>query len=186
MDNCNKSIQITGTYNKYHMNKIIRNNTKKEPKKLVESNKWTFSSENFEYENQLKMVNDICGNHFNYTDDVSKIVFQHIHKKISGYKQQDSLKKRFDNENFLDFECVINKMVECKLICRYCNETMNVLYHISREMKQWSVDRINNNIGHNKDNFHLACLECNLNRRRRTDENYLFTKQLQIVKGNPN
>jgi hypothetical protein len=186
MEKCDKNIQITGTYNKYHMNKIIRNNVPKEPKKLIESNNWTFSSEHFEYENQVKIINNIFDNKFNYNDDVSKIVFQHIHKKISGYKQQDSLKKRFDNDNFLDFECIINKMVECKLICRYCSQQMNVLYHISREMKQWSVDRINNNIGHNKDNFHLACLECNLNRRRRSDENYLFTKQLQIVKENPN
>jgi hypothetical protein len=59
---------------------------------------------------------------------------------------------------------------------------MNVLYEISREMSQWSVDRINNDLGHNNNNFHLACLDCNLKRRRRTDEKYLFTKQLNIVK----
>ena len=59
---------------------------------------------------------------------------------------------------------------------------MNVLYDISREMTQWSVDRINNDLGHNIGNFHLACLECNLKRRRRTDEKFLFTKQLNIIK----
>jgi hypothetical protein len=53
---------------------------------------------------------------------------------------------------------------------------------VSREMKQWSVDRIDNDKGHNIDNFHLACLDCNLKRRRRTDEKFLFTKQLNIVK----
>jgi len=73
-------------------------------------------------------------------------------------------------------------MKESQLKCRYCIKEMNVLYDISREMKQWSVDRINNDLGHNIDNFHLACLECNLNRRRRTDEKYLFTKQLNIIK----
>jgi hypothetical protein len=49
-------------------------------------------------------------------------------------------------------------------------------------MYQWSVDRIDNDFGHNIDNFHLACLECNLKRRRRTDEKFLFTKQLNIIK----
>jgi hypothetical protein len=186
MDSPKKSIQITGTYNKYHMNKIIRDNRNKEAKKLIASSSWTFSPEYFEYEKQLELINNILNNNFTYTNEVSKIVFQHIHKKISGYKQQDCLKKRFDNDHFLTFECIINKMLQCKLICRYCNEHMNVLYHISREMKQWSVDRINNNIGHVKDNFHLACLECNLNRKRRSDENYLFTKQLQIIKEDPN
>jgi hypothetical protein len=59
---------------------------------------------------------------------------------------------------------------------------MNVLYDISREMRQWSVDRIDNDKGHNINNYHLACLECNLKRRRRTDEKFLFTKQLNIIK----
>jgi hypothetical protein len=42
-------------------------------------------------------------------------------------------------------------------------------------MKQWSVDRNDNDVGHDKGNFHLACLDCNLKRRRRTDEKFLFT-----------
>jgi hypothetical protein len=73
-------------------------------------------------------------------------------------------------------------MVECELKCRYCQNEMNVLYDVSREMRQWSVDRVDNDLGHNIDNYHLACLECNLKRRRRTDEKFLFTKQLNIVK----
>ena len=85
---------------------------------------------------------------------------------------------------FLTFESVINKMIECELKCRYCKNEMNVLYDISREMRQWSVDRVDNDVGHNIDNFHLACLECNLKRRRRTDEKFLFTKQLNIIKIN--
>ena len=59
---------------------------------------------------------------------------------------------------------------------------MFVLYDISREKNQWTVDRIDNDTGHRDDNFHLACLECNLKRRRRTDEKYLFTKQMKLIK----
>jgi hypothetical protein len=103
-----------------------------------------------------------------------------------GYKQQDTLKKRYDEKEFLTFESIINKMIECELKCRYCKNEMNVLYDISREMKQWSVDRIDNDVGHNINNYHLACLNCNLKRRRRTDEKFLFTKQLNIVKKQDN
>ena len=92
------------------------------------------------------------------------------------------MKKHFDEENFLIFENIVKKLVESNLKCRYCDCEMFVLYDISREMKQWSVDRIDNNIGHNNDNFHLACLDCNLKRRRRTDENFLFTKKLNLIK----
>ena len=177
-----KTINIVGTNNRYMMKKVIREK-KAEPKKREVSKEWTFSDEYFNYDKQLKMINDISVNILN-NDNVTKIVIQQINKKISSYKQQDILKKILDTEKFIDFNCVINKMIECELKCRYCICEMSVLYDITREMKQWSVDRIDNDKGHNKDNFHLACLECNLKRRRKTDEKFLFTKQLKLIKQN--
>ncbi len=177
-----KKINILGINNKYQINKLINNNSKKDSKIRINSEKWTFSNEKYEYLTQLKMINDISNNNYNFIDDVSKIAIQEINKKIYGYKQQDKLKKLFDEANFLTFESIINNMIACELKCRYCKKEMNVLYDISREMSQWSVDRINNDIGHNIDNFHLACLDCNLKRRKRTDEKFLFTKQLNIIK----
>jgi hypothetical protein len=178
MEEESKKINITGTSNRYQMKKLNKP-IDKELKKRVESEKWSFSEECFKYENQLKMIQDISNN---ITNDVSKIAIQQINKKIYGYKQQDILKKFFNEDKFLTFESVITKMIECQLKCRYCTKEMNVLYDISREMTQWSVDRIDNDKGHNNDNFHLACLDCNLKRRRRTDEKFLFTKQLNIIK----
>ena len=182
MDDLSKIINITGTNNKYQMKKINERNIEKEVKKRVQSEKWSFSDENYEYSNQIKMIIDISNNNLTYMNEVSKISIQEINKKIYGYKQQDKLKNLFDEIKFVTFESIINKMIECELKCRYCKIGMNVLYDISREVKQWSVDRIDNDLGHNIDNFHLACLDCNLKRRRRTDEKFLFTKQLNIVK----
>jgi len=202
MEEVAKTINITGTNNRYHMKKLIHKE-KKEPKKRVVAEKWCFSEEYFEYTHQLKLVNDIFNNVNNFkninnidnintiidasmnndiNNNVIKIIIQQINKKISGYKQQDIMKKKLDTGKFITFESIIKKIVDCELNCRYCKEHMNVLYDISREMKQWSVDRINNDLGHNIDNFHIACLDCNLKRRRKTDEKFLFTKQLQIVK----
>jgi len=178
-----KTINITGTNNRYHMKKLIDKDVKKEPRKRVVSEKWSFSDEYFEYNNQIKMVSNILNDvEEEKQGDVVKIVIQQINKKISGYKQQDIIKKKLDNGKFITFEAVIRKMVECELKCRYCKDSMHVLYDISREIKQWSVDRIDNDMGHNIDNFHLACLDCNLKRRCRTDQKFLFTKQLNIVK----
>jgi len=179
MEEVSKKINITGTSNRYQMKKLTNNSSDKAYKKRVESEKWIFSEEHYKYQNQLKMIQDISNN---ITDEVSKIVIQQINKKLYSYKQQDILKKRYDEKFFLTFESVINKMIECDLKCRYCKKEMNVLYDISREIRQWTVDRINNDLGHNIDNFHLACLDCNLKRRRRTDEKFLFTKQLNIIK----
>ena len=49
-------------------------------------------------------------------------------------------------------------------------------------MKQWSLERIENQYGHNKENVEIACLSCNLGRRTMYHERYLFTKQLEIIK----
>ena len=183
MDENPKKINISGTNNRYKMKQLINSHKlEKETKKRVQSEKWDFSEEYFEYSNQIKIVNEILNNNFAHFNDVSKIAIQEINRKISSYKQQDTLKKLFDQAKFLKFESVIHKMIECELKCRYCQNEMNVLYDVSREMRQWSVDRLDNDIGHNIDNYHLACLECNLKRRRRTDEKFLFTKQLNIVK----
>ena len=181
MEEETKKINIIGTNNRYKIKKLnepIENKIKKR----VETEKWTFSEEHYKYENQLIMLSDILNNNFTRIDDVSKIAIQQINKKIYSYKQQDIIKKLLNEEKFLTFESIINKMNECQLKCRYCKKEMNVLYDISREMRQWSVDRIDNDLGHNISNFHLACLDCNLKRRRRTDEKFLFTKQLNIVK----
>jgi hypothetical protein len=182
-----KTINITGTHNKYQMKKLIREKPP-EPKKREVSKKWSFSEEYYNYNKQMKLINDISKMKLddnlekNLDDEIIQTVIQEINKKISGYKQQDIIKKKLYVAAFIDFNCVIDKMVECELKCRYCLCEMSVLYDITREMKQWSVDRIDNDKGHNKDNFHLACLDCNLKRRRRTDEKFLFTKQLNIIK----
>lgn len=183
MENTPKNITLTGTNTRYHMKKLIQDKNSNEPKKRAVANTWSFSNEEYLHNNQISLINDIFNNKYHYTEkEISKIVCKQIQQKISGYKQQDILKKRYDENQFLTFVSVIEKMIECKLQCRYCKTEIYVLYDISREMKQWSVDRIDNNLGHNITNFHLTCLECNLNKKTRSDEKYLFTKQLNIVK----
>lgn len=189
-NNAVKKITITGTHNKYEMKKVTtkrdsykkESNEEKEKKKRIVSGSWSFTPEKYEYDKQIEMMKNIKNNNYHSTDEISKIALQEINKKIYSYKQQDNIKKIFNQEDFVHLETIIDKMVECELKCYYCQCEMSVLYDISREMKQWSVDRINNDLGHNKDNFYLACLECNLKRRRRSDEKFLFTKQLKLVK----
>jgi hypothetical protein len=177
MEDSPKILTITCIENNY--NNVKKLAFEKEKKKRIPSEKWQFSDETYEYSQQLQMIIEISNNIVN---DTSKIAIKEINKKISGYKQQDKIKKIFDETNFLTYESVINKMLECELKCRYCKQHMQVLYDISREMKQWSIDRVDNDVGHTINNFHLACLDCNLKRRRRTDDKFLFTKQLIITK----
>lgn len=171
------------------LNKVVRKQAiqecvkeKEKNKKRVEAEKWSFDVECYDHEKQLTMIKEIVANNHNCVDDVSKIAVQQINRKMYGYKQQDLIKKLFNEKEFITFDSIVHKMIECQLKCYYCATEMSVLYDISREMKQWTVDRIDNDLGHNITNYYLACLECNLKRRRRSDEKFLFTKQLKIIK----
>ena len=66
--------------------------------------------------------------------------------------------------------------------CYYCKCNVLILYEIVRELTQWTVDRINNEEGHNKENFVISCLNCNIKRRNTDSKKFLFTKQLNLVK----
>ena len=177
-DSCiEKKIHIHGTNNRYQIKKLIKNDANKKVKKRIVSESWDFT---LEQDNQLIILNRLFLSE-NKTEE-SKIMLQQIKQKIRSYKQQDVLKNLWNKDSFIDIGHVIQKMIDSKLLCYYCKHQMYVLYEVSREMKQWTIDRIDNDKGHNNDNYHLACLECNLKRRRQTDAKFLFTKQLKIVR----
>jgi hypothetical protein len=111
-----------------------------------------------------------------------KMILQQIQQKIYGYKIQDMQKNLFSEDEFVDIQTIIEKMIECNNQCFYCKTMVHVLYEYVREPKQWTVERIDNKFGHNKNNISIACLNCNLHRRTMYHERYLFTKQLVIQK----
>ena len=188
MDKCDniissekKQINITGQSNRYQIKKLTQE--KKGDKKRVEIEKLNLTEEYFTFEKQLELINNINSN-LNKEEDknASKIMSKQIEKKISSYKQQDIDKKILNNEKIINLKCIIDKLIETEIKCYYCKSKMYVLYENVREPKQWTVDRINNDLGHNIDNFVLACLDCNLKRRCRSADKFLFTKQLNIIK----
>ena len=151
-------------------------------KKRVVSETWNLPQEYLIFEKQVEMISSIRDNEYKFFNKESKTLLREIERKIYGYKQQDLEKHIFSAEHFLSLHDLIEKMIACEMKCYYCFHPMYLLYEIVRESKQWSVDRLDNDQGHNQHNYVLACLECNLKRRRRTAEKYLFTKQLTIVK----
>jgi hypothetical protein len=154
----------------------------KEIKKRVDVEKWNLSEEFLLPANQLELIKRLYSNNFKSFDAESKLIIQQLERKISGYKQQDSDKKILNLEKFINLKHIIESLIACELKCYYCSNEMSLLYEVVREHKQWTVDRIDNDLGHNCDNYILACLECNLKRRRRSKDAYFFTKNLNIIK----
>ena len=177
-NNEKKQINIIGQSNRYQIKKLTQEKIK--DKKRVEIEKLNLLKEYFMYNKQLQLIN----NNLNTDEDknILKIIMKQIEKKINGYKQQDIDKKILNNEKLINLKCIIDKLIEDKMKCYYCKCEMFILYENVRDLKQWSVDRINNDFGHNIDNFVLACLDCNLKRRCKSADKFLFTKQLNIIK----
>ena len=159
----------------------------KEIKMRVETKTWGLNDDELSHKMQNDYLKDIFLKNDNINDSTSdnKYILQlinHIKTKIGGYKHQDIIKKKLNVEKFVIFEEVIRLLHDSELTCHYCNENIYILYERVREMKQWSLDRINNDIGHNNGNLVVACLECNLKRRRTNKDAFMFTKNLVITR----
>ena len=109
-----------------------------------------------------------------------KYVDKEINRKLNGYKNQDKKKKKTDK--LITYDECLEKLVISKLKCYYCKKNCLVAYENVRENAQWTLDRINNDIGHSKDNVVICCLKCNLKRGTLNDEKFKFTKQMKIIK----
>ena len=79
----------------------------------------------------------------------------------------------------ISLEDIIEKLVLSKLKCYYCKQKLYIFSNISRNKYQWTLDRINNFQEHSNTNTIISCLKCNLQRRKKNSEKFLFSKQLE-------
>jgi len=172
-ENKKKQINIVGQNNRYQIKKLTTD-------KNVVLRKNIPNNKDISHEMQQKIIDNLLYNKSNNTEN--EFYITEIKRKISGYKQQDILKKILNTDNFVSFEYVLEKLVESKLKCCYCSKSIYIVYERVREMFQWTLDRINNDIGHNTDNVLISCLDCNLKRRNRAKDAFMFTKNLKITR----
>ena len=146
----------------------------------VETKTWGLNKDELSHKTQLGILinDDIVCNNNKY---IQKII-SHIKNKLYSYRQQDIIKKKLNEEKFVSFEETIKLLKKSKLKCCYCSNEVYILYERVREMKQWTLDRINNDLGHNNENLVISCLECNLKRRKTNKDAFMFTKNMVIIK----
>ena len=166
-DGTKKGIEIKGKHNRYMVKKVIKKESSVSMKKTTQEK--DLSKEWFSHDFQLQKLLDN-----------DKIIFNEIKNKISSYKQQDIIKSRLNQEDFISCEYIVNKLCDDNMTCFYCKNPVFILYEKCREETQWSVDRINNDTGHNINNVVISCLKCNLQKKSRDSEKFAQTKQLII------
>jgi hypothetical protein len=108
-----------------------------------------------------------------------KNIISVLKKKFSSYKSQDKQSHKYDIEQHITFNEMIEKLYTSKLKCYYCNCDLIILYNKKREKTQWTLERLDNNLGHYKSNTCICCLDCNL--KRRTDNHEYFKNSKQTI-----
>lgn len=157
--------------------------TKPPPKKRVvtTSKKWDFQTADLTLEYQIELLGK-CFSSEEQTDTRCVFLEQLIHSKWYGYKTQDHEKQLFDPEKFVTERNISDLLVHSRLQCFYCLKPMQLFYEYVRESTQWTLERIDNSMGHNHDNVVIACLGCNIRRKTMYYERFIMTKQMTITK----
>ena len=127
-------------------------------------------------EQEIEHINQL------YLGTPNAVITPLIKKKLSSYRQQDLTKKRHNPERLITFDETVELLVASQLKCHYCRQEVQITGEKRREKRQWTLDRIDNNLGHFRDNVVIACLDCNLKRRCINKDKFLFTKRLRVKK----
>lgn len=130
---------------------------------------------------QLNMINNY---YVSGTCDNDTLLKREIQKKINSYKSQDINKELYDELLLISLNDIVEKLVASKLKCYYCSSNILILYKDVRAQNQWTLDRMDNDKCHSNENTIISCLKCNLQRRTRDMNKFLFTKKLKIDKMN--
>jgi RNase P subunit RPR2 len=145
--------------------------------------KWTIDDAFFNYDKQMEVLRRLIA------DDPAleerKFFMKEIKHKLDGYAKQDVSNgiHVHDLNAIISLDATIELLVVNKMRCAYCRECCQLIYKDVMAPRQWTLDRVDNDQGHNDGNVVLACLACNLQRRTMDAERFKFGKQLRIVKG---
>jgi hypothetical protein len=150
------------------MKSILMNDTSIKKKSYVD--------EHIDFEIHKKWIDQLYSNQeFNE----KKLILQELKQKFNSYKYQDKHKHKFDQDQHITFDEIIFKLKECQLKCYYCNTDLFLFHSKKRINNQWSLERLNNNLGHYNSNTCIACLKCNL--QRRTDNHEYFKQGKSLI-----
>ena len=177
-DNENAKIErnITVLLKKTHKIKKIALDKPKKKRIGASNDEWTEMLAKFQDVSDTDLI-EILEN----SPENAKQLISHIRSKIRGYASQDREKGLYDADKFVCFQEVVELFKSSSTECFYCHARVLILYTIVRDTKQWTLERKDNSLGHNRDNVVLACLNCNMKRKCMKMERYILTKQLDHI-----
>lgn len=148
------------------------------------------SAEQTESVETNKNIKTIITDSFNYNDNA---LYAHKYFNIYSFLKlfADSEGKCFYCNKHFDLK-MPNKYLSCDVSdCDFFGGNYQQSISIVKDGKknhnhnnklQWSLERINNTIGHYQSNCVLACIECNLKRCTQNHKHFKFTKSTAFLK----
>jgi hypothetical protein len=182
----NKVVSLESpVYVKKRQTKTVKTEKPKTKRIITETKSWTNISKNLldpSMHMHILMENvQECLEKDSVEHSVLHRLEQQVRAKIAGYKAQDCEKGLFLDQEFVCIKDVFGLFKQAELKCYYCKEQVALLYEYVREPKQWTLERLDNSIGHNRGNVVLACLHCNLRRRCMNSDKYVRTKEMATI-----
>lgn len=149
--------------------------------KRTSCEKWDLPEHCFTHAYQFCEISKLYLNVEDGNVEHRRLIIKELTTKISGYKRQDMDKDVFKKDLFVSLEDVIDKLLCSKLKCFYCKRQCELLYKNVYSKQQWTLDRIDNDVGHNVDNVVISCLECNLKKGTMDSERFKYGKQIGLT-----
>lgn len=115
-------------------------------------------------------------------DRVLSLILREIDGKRKAYIYQDKQHNIYDPRYTVTTNRIVELLANAELLCHYCREICQVTYKEAMCRRQWTLDRIDNNYGHNDTNVVIACLDCNLKRGTMDAERFRMGKQFTFRK----
>jgi len=109
-------------------------------------------------------------------------IIREIDLKRKAYIYQDKQHAIYDARFSITTDQIVELILSSELLCYYCREICQLSYKESMCRKQWTLDRIDNDYGHNSANVVIACLDCNLKRGTMDSERFRQGKQFTFRK----
>ena len=136
---------------KRNVDKLLNNPTKHNPQRS-RTLKWTIDDAFFAYDKQMEVLRRLIA------DDQSleerKFFIKEIKNKLDGYARQDVANgiHVHDLNAIISLDATIELLLVNKMRCAYCRECCQLIYKDVMAPRQWTLDRVDNDQGHNDGN----------------------------------
>ena len=130
-------------------------------------------AEQISFANKLYLGEDFPHNEF---------VLRELRSKLAAYKSQDKRNSVFDASHFVTMERLSEVLVASRLRCCHCMAFVPLLYDKPNDRRQWTLDRVSNEQGHNEMNVKVSCLGCNIKRGDMEIERFQAGRVIKVMK----